>query len=375
MLLVGCNTENKIKAPEELFQECSSGVVLIYCEHYYAITLPIGQTLYATGIGDENGEEYITFIESDIKKNCKRHFGTGFFVDSKGNIMTNRHVADMSVNETEARDAIFSSLVQERKAYIDSMEFARQVYAELERKKEGCYNYDMWGNMYADNRQLQEISNTMNIVEKKFNEWKQLCDYLSANLNPSAIKIKTYYRIGIAYNNTDVDDFEDFFGANECSVHKVSKKASADLAIIQLKNKKTPETAYVFDVSGLVRREKEDKSIIDKIFQSITGEIPMEEVKNDEIKIGQQLYVIGYNNGIELAQTKQGIKAQMTSGKLLQLSDGERLSYNIPVMGGSSGSPVIDEYGNLRGVNYAKYENEQFSFGIPMKLIQEFLKE
>ena len=102
----------------------------------------------------------------------------------------------------------------------------------------------------------------------------------------------------------------------------------------------------------------------------------MEEVDADVLKMDQQLYMIGYNHGIALAQTREGIKAQMTSGKLTQLPDGERLLYSIPTMQGSSGSPVFDEDGTLRGVNFAKATlNDDFNFGIPMNLIKNFLKE
>ena len=123
-------------------------------------------------------------------------------------------------------------------------------------------------------------------------------------------------------------------------------------------------------------KEKESKTIGDYFSQIFTGSPPMEEVEADNLKIDQQLYMIGYNHGIVLAQTREGIKAQMTEGKMTQLPDGERLLYSIPTMQGSSGSPVIDADGTLRGVNFAKLTlNDDFNFGIPMNLIKNFLKE
>jgi S1-C subfamily serine protease len=77
-----------------------------------------------------------------------------------------------------------------------------------------------------------------------------------------------------------------------------------------------------------------------------------------------------------LGTTKQGIKVQMTSGKLTQLPDGQRLLYSIPTVQGSSGSPVIDEFGNLVGVNFAKLGGtDSFNFGIPKSSVEAFLKE
>lgn len=376
-MLVGCKSEPTKKTPEELFKECASGVVLIYCESYYSITLPTGQTLYITGL-DENGDAVnVTTDEELIKRNCNRMFGTGFFIDSKGDIMTNRHVVDVAMDEFEAQEKIVVSLRRERQTYIDSMEMARQAYAELEEKKRECYSQDVFGNVYVSNQEmLQQINIVMANVEERFNGWRYLCEYISANANPRAIKVKTFSKLGIAYNDTHVEDFDDFLEGNPCTVRKISRRENADLAIIQLKKKQTPEHAHVFDVSGKVMKEKESKSIGDYFNQFVSGKTPMEEVEADDLKMDQQLYMIGYNHGIAIAQTKEGIKAQMTSGKITQLPDGERLLYSIPTMQGSSGSPVIDEDGCLRGVNFAKATlNDDFNFGIPINLIKNFLNE
>jgi S1-C subfamily serine protease len=85
--------------------------------------------------------------------------------------------------------------------------------------------------------------------------------------------------------------------------------------------------------------------------------------------------MIGYNAGLILGTTKQGIKVQMTSGKLTQLPDGQRLLYSIPAVQGSSGSPVMDASGNLVGVNFAKLNGtDNFNFGIPLDKVRQFVK-
>ena len=376
-MLVGCRSETIKKTPEELFKECASGVVLIYCESYHSITLPTGQMLYLTGLDESGDGVNVTTDEELIKRNCNRMFGTGFFIDSKGDIMTNRHVVDVEMDEFEAQEKIVASLRRERQTYIDSMEMARKAYAELDEKKRECYSQNFFGNVYVSNQELlQQIDMVMASVEERFNGWRYLCDFISANANPRAIKVKTYSKLGIAFNDTHVEGFDDFIKGNPCTVRKISRRESADLAIIQLKKKQTPEHAHVFDISGMVMKEKESKSFGDYFNQIFFGETPMEEVEADKLKMDQQLYMIGYNHGIAIAQTREGIKAQMTSGKITQLPDGERLLYSIPTMQGSSGSPVLDEDGCLRGVNFAKATlNDDFNFGIPMNLIKDFLKE
>ena len=97
---------------------------------------------------------------------------------------------------------------------------------------------------------------------------------------------------------------------------------------------------------------------------------------SEEIKINQDLYMIGYNAGLVLGVTQQGIKVQLTSGKLTQTPDGQRLLYSIPTVQGSSGSPVIDAYGKFVGVNFAKLNgSDNFNFGIPVKKVVKFLNE
>ena len=139
---------------------------------------------------------------------------------------------------------------------------------------------------------------------------------------------------------------EDFLGKNPCVVIKTSDLEDVDLALIQLKNKRTPGDAKVSH-----RRE----------------DLPLE--------MGQPLYMIGYNAGPDLAKTSTGIQAQMTSGKVTQLPDGQRVLYDIATVQGSSGSPVIDTEGNLVAVNFAKLNgSDNFNFGIPLKRVKEFMK-
>ena len=84
--------------------------------------------------------------------------------------------------------------------------------------------------------------------------------------------------------------------------------------------------------------------------------------------------MIGFNAGFVLANTRKGIKVQMTGGRITQLPDGDRLLYSIPAMQGSSGSPVINEWGNLVGVNFAKMNgSDNFNFGIPIQKVRQFV--
>lgn len=355
------------KTPEQLFEERASGVVVVLNEYYYEIKLPNGNKVYFTGFDEDGDLENFTPDEDEVKKNRQMMTGTGFFIDSKGTIMTNRHVAEPQLDIIKAKNA-YLKLVKAVKAFLEyGQSQMQEQYAELEKQKDDCSYYDLnTGSYYYDNGKLQEINNKQNELEENYNEVNGIIEGLNGVTDPSSLKINSKCRLGIAYHDTYITSVNDFLGQNECVVSKVSDKEDVDLALIQLKNKITPEKAFIFDITG----NQEEKGIMERVNEIVNGN------KDDgQLKIDQQLYMIGYNAGLVLGTTKQGIKVQMTSGKLTQSPDGQRLLYSIPTMQGSSGSPVINEFGCLVGVNFAKLSGtDNFNFGIPIEVVRRFYK-
>lgn len=148
-----------------------------------------------------------------------------------------------------------------------------------------------------------------------------------------------------------------------CVVTSVSDKENVDLAMIQLKNKLTPEGKHVFAVS-----DNENQGFLDKLKSLFAS--PDE----DELQTDQKLYMIGFNAGFTLANTSQGIKAQITSGTISQKPDNNKIMYTIPTLPGSSGSPVVNEYGKLAAVNFAGVTGTQsFNYGILIKRVKQFI--
>ena len=366
MLLVSCQEQ---KTPEQLFEERASGVVVILNEFYYELKIPNGNKVYFTGIDSDGDLENFTPDEEQIKKNRQIMTGTGFFVDNKGTIMTNRHVAQPQLDKTQAK-AAYIELIKSAKSLIAlGLSQMQEQYADLERQKEKSYVYDPYsGDAYYDFDRMNSIDQKKAEIEEAYEELNETYEGLNGLTDPASLKISVVSQLGIAYNDTYVTSRDDFFRNNACVVAKMSSKEDVDLALIQLKNKTTPSNVYVFDILG---KDDGAESIVEQAKNLFSGK------NNDkDLKINQDLYMIGYNAGLALSTTRQGIKVQMTTGKLTQLPDGQRLLYSIPTVQGSSGSPIIDAYGNFVGVNFAKLNgSDNFNFGIPAQQVVSFYNE
>lgn len=162
--------------------------------------------------------------------------------------------------------------------------------------------------------------------------------------------IQLHSQFGIAYDGSSVKSWNDFM-KQPCEMLCVSQDAGSDLALLQLKTKQTPADRYIFEID------------------------PDGGNNGASLEINQQVYMIGYNQGITLAQTSNGINAQFTSGTVTQQPDGNRVLYSIPAMQGSSGSPVVDDRGRLVAVNFASLRgSDNFNFGVPLLRVLTFIK-
>lgn len=307
--------------PDEINEKTSSGVVLILNYFYYSLEFPNGDKFYFTGIDDEGQLEGFTFDENEAWDLCSGCTGTGFFISDDGQIMTNRHVA-----HPEVSDEVLTSI---KKGYKNLLKSSyKKEMGKLLKEYEN----------YAGNPDIQ------NKIAEKYNYFDQELDKVD-NMDASEGEFKVHPFINIAYNGSHVIKEKDF---NRCSVVAVSENKSVDLAIIQLDSCKTPENTYIFKLRD-----------------------------NDEpLSFDQKLCMIGFNEGFSVSKTAQGIRSQCYTGNVTQKDDGEKVLYSIPSQSGSSGSPVIDEYGNLVAVHFAGLKGTQsFNYGIPSKRIREFLEE
>ena len=356
--LVACDSA---KTSDQILNECGSGVVMVANQFYYKITLPTGKVWYFTGFDTDGDLENWTMDVAEIQKNKNMITGTGFLISKDGKILTNRHVAAPSITLSDTKKSVRSLLNSMAEMVRMEMESMSERYDELENEKRSCYSYNEYdGNFYVDNEKLQEIEQEQAELKEAYDGDSEIKNSIKT-LDLSELKVEPVCEIGIAYNNTFVTKISDFI---PCVVTSVSNKENVDLAMLQLKNKQSPEGKFIFAVS----EEDEEQGLIDKVKDIFASS------DKDELQTEQKLYMIGFNAGFSLSNTSQGIKAQITSGTISQKPDNDKIMYTIPSLPGSSGSPVVNEYGKLVAVNFAGVTGTQsFNYGIQVKRVRQFV--
>ena len=334
------------KDDKEIENQQSSGIVLVQNKSFFEVVLPNGNSLYFTSYDAEDGIHGLAFEADSVE--VAKSYGTGFFVGSDGMIATNAHVISSTIEDKEVKKSvgkIFTALKN-----LLEMEYDEKY--DLFKRIDNAYEYAR----YSSDVSYDDFSTISDIRDAAIDELNDMQSMYKAldRISVSESEIKYHNEVSIAYNDTHVTKDSDF---TECVIH--DKDPEHDLALIQLKNKHTPEERYVFVVAE--EDPYETYSISDKITSKLSGD------KNEK------LYLHGFNLGPTLAMTEEGLKAQFTSGSVSQTT-ADRLMYSIPTLPGSSGSPVVNREGELVAINYAGLTGTQnFNYGVRVKHLQNLL--
>ena len=270
---------------------------------------------------DSDGDLALQTLNSSTDIEPLGYSGTAFFISDKGELGTNRHIAlpwEYSLT-AEQRDNIKQTMVimfsnQQSRLYQTLVEILEQQitsYAEL----------------YDAQARLQRLAN-------------------------SPLRISGHFSyLGVALAGTTYSTIADL---HACQVIAESGDDRKDVALLRLNSKKTPEE-IVKDGYFNIENARVDETTLR----------PQEE----------ELTIIGYpserNTGIALVSNFQEIIPVVHRSYISKAPDNEMFQLQSNVVGGQSGSPIIDKNRNLVGVLWGSHRTTDVAYGCNIKHLKE----
>lgn len=265
-------------------------------------------------------------------------FGTAFFVDKKGNMISNSHVLQ-PWNSPETIDKINTdtSNIRRKIASILTTDISEDGYE--------TFIASNWGNAsseYGEEGDGEEFVNSNDVAVDSAATSDDIAASIPQKDYVSEDQIEVYMKtvdISVALHNSAEEWLP-------CSIEKTSEDQSVDLGVLQLTTKETPNT--VVNIINLENAVTDDQTL----------------------RPGEKAVMIGYPLGEDLAQTVSGIKVQLYDGQISKESDGTKIQYSVTSTHGASGSPIFNNCGQLIAVNFSGVEKVQgYNFGIIAKKI------
>lgn len=326
--------------------EMKKGVVMIFGAGVYYADLNVPDVAYgpdqkplkAYFVYNDKGEfAGYTFDEAIARESAPHAWtGTGFLISEDGLIATNKHVADPAPPEELAK--MLKRSMQEEKdknqRNVDRLNDQLQIIGGS-------------GGLFDDRGQQAYLA-----IRDSMQRYQEQVRLLDKILNIGDFSIKKEVKLYAAFTGTRVESYEDLIACSSpLEVGEPGGLMENDLAIIQIKKKQDiPDDAYVF-------------------------EVPEVDIMDGEIPEDYDVMVIGYNAGLNLQPMdyQDAIAPQVQRGKITGNSEKYRIGFNAPTLGGSSGSPVLNNKGELIAINNSGVDKQGFNYGVRTKYLRELL--
>lgn len=123
---------------------------------------------------------------------------------------------------------------------------------------------------------------------------------------------------------------------------------------------------------ALIQSEKMELPNKKVSFVNITDSM---DITDDALKVGKNIFTIGFPHGIGLqdAKSEKGLQVFCHMGRISQASGEFGFNFDAASASGASGSPIFNDKGMLIGVLHAGVNKENFTEGIKAKYIKELI--